>query len=352
MSEERGAGGLQAGEVSDADLLTIIRRPDVYSAEVSDAARLEAQLRGLIGQFEDAEYLVATPHGRAQLDVVALKDMYLDGMIRREAPVYVASRGQWLPLTQVFDINRWEMTHAAEADAESDARFNPPRQSPRRPSQTATRDRSPNTGGMGYNMPHGPNMQMPPLAPNATAQPPVLSASVPPYLSSASFNPANTLQPSGVGGWLLLFIIGQLACKPVNTCAQLGQSASYPMFPLTNFVVSLEFLMSLGMLLFGIVVSLGLLRSTDEGAVRLTKTYLLTQLGVAVFDLFLVCITDAPAHLKDAFIARAFSSAITTGIYVLIWYQYFKRSKRVEATYFNDEESPPAGGGLTTIRLN
>ena len=83
MTDDFNKGGAGADEVSDADLLTIIRQPGAYSVEVLDAARLEAQLRGLAGRFEDAEYKVVLPEGGepVRVDVVGLKRMYCGGVV-------------------------------------------------------------------------------------------------------------------------------------------------------------------------------------------------------------------------------------------------------------------------------
>lgn len=344
MSDETNAHDA-GGAISDDDLLTIIGSPGDYSAEVVDGARLEAQLRGLIGRFADAEYKTLTPDGQehAHVDVVTLKGLYLSGFLNRDAPVYVASEKRWLPLAQVFDVSRWEASgETFRPQTQQGEPGGAPHQSMPPPTQTALRDAY---LGAGFGVP-----QSQPLA-TSGALPPTTYANT---AASATPTPAPPLYPEykGVGGWLALFIVWQLACRPLTFCgAMASENARFPhRYPMASFILGLEGLLNFGTLLFGIIVGVALLRSTDESVVNLTKKYLLTLLGVSVFEIILRALTDLPWFFKGPALGQAISGAFFTGIYVLIWHQYFTKSKRVQATYL-DENQQGGGTGFTTIGL-
>src|SRR6266496_2054267 len=97
-------------DMSDNELLRIINdRPEMYRDEVLQMARTLARRRGLIIDLEDKEFKVITAGGHEQgpLDVLVIKDLYLKKSISRESLVHVASRNQWLPLNEVFNVDRW-----------------------------------------------------------------------------------------------------------------------------------------------------------------------------------------------------------------------------------------------------
>jgi hypothetical protein len=334
MSDEINAGGV----ISDDDLLTIIGNPGDYSAEVIDGARLEAQLRGLIGRFDDEEYKIVRPDGgeRLHLDVVTLKGLYLAGYLNRESPIFVASQNRWLPLAQVFDVSRWQAT--GEESLPRIPSGEPGTARPRRRQQTTLRDRD---RGADF-----PTPQQAPLVPSG-ALPPTTYANT--AASSTTLSGiSNYSEYKGVGGWLALFIVWQVACRPVSACIGTANDFSQ-LYPTMGFITALIIALNFGTLAFGVLIGIGLLRNTDASIVELTKKYLLTQLGVAVLTVLLTAIADLPWFAKERAFSVALSSAFFATIYVGVWYQYFTKSKRVQATYLDEDDQ--AGTAFTTIGL-
>ncbi|HEV2705127.1 MAG TPA: DUF2569 family protein [Pyrinomonadaceae bacterium] len=342
MSDEINAGNA-GGAISDDDLLTIISNPGDYNVEVVDGARLEAQLRGLVGRFDDAEYKTITPDGRehTHLDVVTLKGLYLSGFLNRESPVFVASQNQWLPLAQVFDVSRWQATGEVTPPSISPGETGTPRaRTPR--TQTTVQDTY-----LGADFP----LQQPAPLATSGALPPTTYANSP--VSAAQLSGLSAYSEyKGVGGWLAFFIVWQLACRPLSMCgAMMNGTTNFPLTStLTSFLVGVSHVLNFGTFVFGVIVGVSLLRSTDASVVELTKKYLIALLGVTVFDILLIALTDLPWFFKGPALGQAFSTAFITGIYVLIWYQYFTKSKRVQATYLEEDEQ--GGSAFTTIGLS
>jgi hypothetical protein len=146
------------------------------------------------------------------------------------------------------------------------------------------------------------------------------------------------VEVKGVGGWLLFFVIGQLALRPMLFFASLLTSTPRAdvaeQFPATAKLITIEATIQIALLIGGIIVGLALLKTGVSWPVLLTKMYLvanaLLNLGLAV----LYFGSDLPDFARTSLIVKGFISGVLVTIVCFLWFLYFIRSKRVQATYF------------------
>ena len=145
----------------------------------------------------------------------------------------------------------------------------------------------------------------------------------------------------GVGGWLLFFVIGQLALRPILFFASLARGASSAgiseRFPATGTIIKIEAAIQIGLLIGGILVGCALLKTGVSWPVLLTKVYLVAN---ALLNLTLAVLyfgTDLPENARTSLIAKGIISGVLVSIVCFLWFLYFTRSKRVQATYFAGE---------------
>jgi hypothetical protein len=141
----------------------------------------------------------------------------------------------------------------------------------------------------------------------------------------------------GVGGWLLFFVIGQLALRPMLFFASLltntARADVAERFPATATIIKMEATIQIVLLIGGVIVGLALLKTGVSWPVLLTKMYLVAN---AVLNLALAVLyfgTDLPEIARTSLIARGIISACLVAIVCFLWFLYFTRSRRVQATY-------------------
>ena len=142
----------------------------------------------------------------------------------------------------------------------------------------------------------------------------------------------------GIGGWLLLFIIALTVLSPIATLRNVSMNVgrihpAYRIAPVYGLLVvvdsALATIFALGSICCGI-----LLLKKSRSAVVITKRYLITILFYALGDLVAFAVFS-PRHLWNP---NRYESSLLwvflrqTG-FVLIWYSYLSKSKRVAATY-------------------
>ncbi len=142
----------------------------------------------------------------------------------------------------------------------------------------------------------------------------------------------------GVGGWLLFFVIGQLALRPMLFFASLLTSTPRTdiaeRFPATAKIITIEATIQIALLVGGVIVGLALLKTGVKWPVLLTKIYLVVN---AMLNLSLAVVyfgADLPEKARTSLIAKGIISGVAVSIVCLLWFLYFTRSKRVQATYF------------------
>lgn len=159
----------------------------------------------------------------------------------------------------------------------------------------------------------------------------------------------------GVGGWLALFIIGQLVCRPLATWGNMvgpnntDTARIAVRFPATATIINIEKAVMVLLILFGIVIAAALWKVHTPVSVRLTKIFLITIPVSTFFLTLLYNYTDVPEKIRDSIISQGIIDAVASTIVCAIWFLYFTKSKRVRATYFaesnNDDED------ITTLGL-
>jgi hypothetical protein len=151
--------------------------------------------------------------------------------------------------------------------------------------------------------------------------------------------------PVGIGGWLLFFIIGQLACRPLKVLSDFGNSKTVDVsqiaqrFPLTARTIEIERVVMIFLLVFGIIVALALLRMHDSRPVTLAKLYLITNAVSTLVLALLYLTTDLPDTSRTQLIVQGFLNFGLVSTVSAIWFLYFTRSRRVHATYLQPKFS-------------
>jgi len=147
-----------------------------------------------------------------------------------------------------------------------------------------------------------------------------------------------TVQVNGVGGWLLFFVIGQLALRPLLFLISFFKGASTAViaerFPATATIIKIETGIEIALLIGGILAGCALLKTGVSWPVLLTKAYLVAN---ALLNLTLAALyfgTDLPDTTRVSLIARGIVSGVLVSIVCFLWFLYFTKSKRVQATYF------------------
>lgn len=163
---------------------------------------------------------------------------------------------------------------------------------------------------------------------------------------------------SGTGGWLLIFILSNLVCRPLSAAvAGIGQDGSFvaqvaAQYPTTALLLNVDKMLSFGLLVFGVVVAVALLNKGTSLPVKLAKIYLAAGPPVHVFMAALYSFSDFPEEFRDYLVQTAMRQSVTASIWSLLWTLYFNRSRRVKATYFADEySSKDNSGGESLTRL-
>ena len=148
----------------------------------------------------------------------------------------------------------------------------------------------------------------------------------------------------GVGGWLGLFILVQAIVRPLMTLGRYSEANSLlskisENFPVTTTLMTVERIIIIHLLIFGIAVGLALWRVHTPFSVKLAKIYLIANPIVLVLDALLFKFSDLPPSFRDRLIERALSNVGVFAIWSLIWVLYFIKSERVKATYLQPPQA-------------
>ncbi|WP_149537333.1 DUF2569 family protein [Siccirubricoccus phaeus] len=143
--------------------------------------------------------------------------------------------------------------------------------------------------------------------------------------------------PRGVGGWLLFLCLTLTVLMPLATLA--ANLTGWPapavleMFPRLELalwaVVCGEILVNL----YAIVTGVGLWR-VSPGALPRARRFLLALLGWRLAAPFLMAgLAGLPPEGTQALLLDGLKDTARTAVFVLLWWLYLKRSRRVAATY-------------------
>jgi hypothetical protein len=122
-------------------------------------------------------------------------------------------------------------------------------------------------------------------------------------------------------------------------------SLSFEQFPSLKRALILENVVVVTLVIYGLVVGCALWSEKKSGA-RLAKQYLLIRFfSITGIDLVaLLMIADLPSTVIAVVIHEVVAQTIADGVFCLVWWLYFKKSKRVRNTYGDD--TPAFSGGF------
>ncbi|MDT4966982.1 MAG: hypothetical protein QOJ64_1719 [Acidobacteriota bacterium] len=123
----------------------------------------------------------------------------------------------------------------------------------------------------------------------------------------------------GVGGWLALFVVGQVIFRPLATLGEFSRSYELSAeikqaFPTTATILTVEKILIIHLIVFGIAVGLALWRVRTPFSVTLAKIYLISNPIILALGAVLYYLSDLPEATRDEVVAHGFRQA---GIVVL-----------------------------------
>jgi hypothetical protein len=141
----------------------------------------------------------------------------------------------------------------------------------------------------------------------------------------------------GVGGWLLLLCVGLTIIGPLVRLSGIGSSMTAlprisALFPLMVTLIYAENICSLIIGAFSVYAGYSLW-AVKSNAVYKAKAFLVALVIFAVFDLFLIYMTELPAGIVKEVSAQGIFGLAQSVIYAGVWFAYLSQSKRVRATY-------------------
>ncbi|MEI6132364.1 MAG: DUF2569 family protein, partial [Bacillota bacterium] len=171
------------------------------------------------------------------------------------------------------------------------------------------------------------------------AAPPGYNAAPPGYNAAPPYGQVKT----GIGGWLLIFIVIITIVRPLMTVNGVFQdikaidifSGEYPGF---TIVMIIDIVLGVVVAILGVIVGINLQR-LKRGSVEEAKKYIIL---VGVYSLVISVIpyfSGLPSLVLSALIPTSVGQAIGSIGFFVIWYNYFIKSKRVKATYAPTENS-------------
>ena len=165
------------------------------------------------------------------------------------------------------------------------------------------------------------------------------SSPSPPPLPDIKKEEVKVNGPKGVGGWLVLFCVALTILGPLISIGQMMNSweqaqPAFDRFPILRTAVIWENFGSVALLIYGFIVGCIIWSGSPNGR-AVAKTYLLVRLfgSIGIGFITLVIMGDMPSEMGAAVMGAAVGAGFRDVIYFLIWWFYFKKSKRVRNTY-------------------
>ena len=145
--------------------------------------------------------------------------------------------------------------------------------------------------------------------------------------------------PKGVGGWLVFFCVIRTILSPlfflVTISTRLEQSQPvFDQFPNLKTAVMWENIGSAALLIYGFIVGYMIWSGNPNGR-EIAKKYLLIHLFgfIGIEFIAVVIIGVIPAQLVPSVVGVALGAIFRESVFFLVWWFYFKKSKRVRNTY-------------------
>lgn len=162
-------------------------------------------------------------------------------------------------------------------------------------------------------------------------------------------NPQTEDYKNGVGGWLLFFIITIFISILMSSISVYGLNLEQTGYSSYDSYIVFISIITVILMLFGIYVIYSLFKRKNS-AISLAKKYLIFRviLPVITFATFgLFAASSIPSDMASEEYQGIILSGVGGIIYVIIWYLYLSKSKRVNATY-NSEITLKKGDKMTT----
>jgi hypothetical protein len=145
--------------------------------------------------------------------------------------------------------------------------------------------------------------------------------------------------PKGQGGWLVFFCVALTILGPLFSIGQMvaaweQSEPAFGRFPSIKSAMILENFGLAALLIYGFILGCIIWGGNPKGK-RLAKQYLLIRLfGFFGIELVaLMIIADLPSQVLAAGVGAVIGAGFREILFFLIWWFYFKKSKRVRNTY-------------------
>ncbi|MGD9577066.1 MAG: DUF2569 family protein [Syntrophorhabdus sp.] len=141
----------------------------------------------------------------------------------------------------------------------------------------------------------------------------------------------------GVKGWLLLLCINLSILDPFANLLNLAIGTHlgrqyFDQNPALQRLMVINGVCSIALAVFSIYAGISLWRVLPN-AVTTAKKYLGAAFAYSIVSLFLPYLVGLSEEVQKEVGATSLLNSFVTALYLYVWYQYLKRSKRVNATY-------------------
>jgi hypothetical protein len=169
---------------------------------------------------------------------------------------------------------------------------------------------------------------VPPPPPAAVTQQPSVAPS-----------PVAATGPKGVGGWLVLFCVGLTVLGPLYALGQISMNwekaqPAFSQFPSFKTAIMWENAGSIALLIYGFIVGCMIWSGNPNGR-EIAKKFLLIRLFgfIGIEIITIIIMGDMPSQVVASVIGACVGAVLANAFWFLIWWFYFKKSKRVRNTY-------------------
>ena len=179
----------------------------------------------------------------------------------------------------------------------------------------------------------------PPLRVAHTRPPPMPPTRPPHAIIPTMAVPAQAKGPTGIGGWLVFFCVILTILSPLLVLGQMANNweqarPTFVVYPSIRAACMWENLGMAALLIYGFIVGCMIWTGNPRGR-EIAKKFLLIRflafIGVEVIGL--VMMGNLPSEILVGGIAGVFGSVFQAMFFFLVWWFYFKKSKRVRNTY-------------------
>jgi hypothetical protein len=167
--------------------------------------------------------------------------------------------------------------------------------------------------------------------------------------------------PIGVGGWLLFFCVSLTIIGPLFSFGILMDSwetakPAFAYIPSLKTITSFELLGSVVIIVYGFVIGCKIWAGNPKGK-WLAKQYLKVRffgfIGIEAIVLLMMYLNKMPSSWMPGIIGGMIGRVIFgEGFFFLVWWFYFKKSKRVKNTYDRNTFIDPHGNNVSNSEID